>query len=371
MKKVFLFVFLLYILLNYPFIATANVDVSAKSAVVIDVASKRVLFEKDSRTKRGMASTTKIMTAVLAIEMLEFNDVVTVSPYAAGTEGSSIWLSPLEKISVNDLLYGLMLASGNDAATALAEHAAGNVEAFTILMNKKARAFGAYNTNFTNPHGLPDDNHYTTAYDLARISAFAMDNKLFAEIVKTKNKTISWEGSQWNRSLSNHNKLLKMYEHAIGIKTGFTKKDGRCLVSAAEKDGQRLVAVTLSAPDDWNDHIKMLNYCYDTFSPYTVVKEGNSAGIYAQENVQAEPISLTYEKDYITSLKNYEFDNITTKKLFNVSYPVTKGQTVGICEIYYFDDLIGSVNLIAENDSVIEERFSVTFKNLMKGLIQK
>lgn len=369
MKKTILLIFVGIFLLFKPYTASAEVSVSAQSAIVIDAASKRVLFEKDAYSKRGMASTTKIMTALIALESLSMDDTVVASPFAAGTEGSSIWLSPGEKMSVHDLLYGLMLASGNDAATALAEHTAGSVDAFTVLMNRRAKLLGAYNTNFTNPHGLPDEKHYTTAYDLAIISKHAMDNPVFAEIVATKNKTISWEGAEWDRSLSNHNKLLKRYEYAIGIKTGFTKKDGRCLVSAAEKDGVRLIAVTLSAPDDWNDHINMLDYCFDKYKSFTVCKAGDSAGDFVNED--ADDIKMTFEKDFITAVSGGEEDKIRTEKSFNVTYPVEKGQVVGKCDIYYSDEHIGSVNLIAQNASVIKKNILRIIKKLLKGLMMQ
>lgn len=370
MKRVFALIITVFLLYAAPYRACAEISVSAKSAIVIDGASDRVLFEKDAYTKRGMASTTKIMTALVAIENLDFNDVVTVSPYAAGTEGSSIWLSPLEKISVNDLLYGLMLASGNDAATALAEYASGSEEAFTVVMNRKAKEIGAYNTNFTNPHGLPDDNHYTTAYDLALISAKAMENNLFAEIVATKNKTISWEGSEWDRSLTNHNKLLNRYEYAIGVKTGFTKKDGRCLVSCAEKDGRRLICVTLNAPDDWNDHIAMHEYCFEKYKPHTVCNAGEAAGMFTNEDVNADAVTLLFEKGFTTSLTDEEIKNITVKKVFNVTYPVSKNQVVGRADIFCAEEKIGSINLIAGNDSVIKNDFLTVILKLAKGILK-
>lgn len=370
MKKIFLLLFMLVVFIDNTVTVNA-VDVSANSAVVIDCASKRVLYEKDAYTKRGMASTTKIMTALIAIENADFNEKVSVSSFAASTEGSSIWLSPGENISVGDLLYGLMLSSGNDAATALAEHIAGSMEAFTLLMNRRAAAVGAQNTNFTNPHGLPDDNHYTTAYDLALISAEAMHNDAFREIVKTQNKTISWEDSEWDRSLSNHNKLLKMYEYSTGIKTGYTKKDGRCLVSSSEKDNVRLIIVTLSAPDDWNDHINLSEYCFSQYNPYTICKQGDSAGVLVSKTKDAEDIKLTYKENYITALREEELENITKKISFSTNFPVKKGDVVGECGIYYNDCKIGAVDLISANDSEININFIKTIKQLMKGIVRQ
>ncbi|MBQ7974347.1 MAG: D-alanyl-D-alanine carboxypeptidase [Clostridia bacterium] len=371
MNKYFKLVFTVIFLLFLPVKASADVDVSAESAIVIDANSRRVLFEKNAYSKKAMASTTKIMTALVAIDELELDDIVTVSPFAASTEGSSIWLSPGEHMSVEDLLYGLMLSSGNDAATALAEHTAGSVEAFTVLMNKKAREIGALNTNFTNPHGLPDDSHYTTAYDLALISAEAIHNSLFRTICGTKTKTISWEGSQWNRSLSNHNKLLKMYDYAIGIKTGYTKKAGRCLVSAAEKDGQLLIAVTLSAPDDWNDHIRLLDYCFDKYNSFTACKQGDSAGVYVPGDKDADKVGLIYKDNFTISVTENEIENIELKNKVDVKYPIKSGQKVGVCEVYFSDNFIGCIDIIAANDAVIKKNLVSILIKLLKGLIMQ
>lgn len=371
MKKLFFVIFAFYLAFFCNITINAEPSVSAKSAVVIDLSAKRILYEKDAFTKRGMASTTKIMTALIAIENLKLDEVITVSPYAAGTEGSSIWLSPGENMSVNDLLYGLMLASGNDAATALAESVAGSEAAFTLLMNKRAAAIGANNTNFTNPHGLPDENHYTTAYDLALISAEAMENELFRQICATQHKTISWEGSQWDRSLTNHNKLLKRYEHCVGIKTGFTKKDGRCLVSAAEKDGRCLIAVTLSAPDDWNDHIKILDFCFDKYKSFTVLEEGKSGGVFIPDDPNMGDIGLIYEKGYVISATDDEIKLLKTEKELDINYPVKKGQCVGKVNVFLGETKVGSVKLIAANDAVINKSFVTILKNLLKGLIKQ
>lgn len=371
MKRAFLLVIIVSFLFCNPVMSRASVSVSAKSAIVIDAHSGRVLFEKNAFDKRGMASTTKIMTALLVLEKVDLEEIVSVSPNAAGTEGSSIWLSPYEKISVNDLLYGLMLASGNDAATALAEHTAGSVGAFTVLMNRKAKEIGAYNTNFTNPHGLPDDSHYTTAYDLALIASEAMRNKQFASIVATKNKTISWEGSEWDRSLGNHNKLLKRYEYATGIKTGFTKKDGRCLVSSAEKDGRLHICVTLNAPDDWNDHIAMHEYCFENFKAYTACKRGSTAGVFRNDKYECDDVELLFESDFVVSLRDDERDNIKIKKSCSVKYPVVAGQRVGRAEIFCNEILLGSVDLVSGNDAYEKEVFVSVFTKLAKGILKQ
>lgn len=369
LKKAAVFFTVLFLVVRAD-ISYADVGTSAASAVVIDAASNRVLYEKDAYTRRGMASTTKIMTAIIAIENLDMKDIVTVSPFASATEGSSVWLAPGEHMSAEDLLYALMLASGNDAAAALAEHTAGSVGAFTLLMNKKAKEIGAFNTSFTNPHGLPEENHYTTAYDLALIASHAMKNPLFREIVSTESKVISWEGSEWDRKVSNHNKLLKMYDGCIGIKTGFTKKDGRCLVSCAEKNGITLITVTLSDPDDWNDHMALMDYFFDRYIPYTVCEKGESAGTYKTEGCDKEKVALYYEEGFTTAILPEEEGKLSQKAVFNVSYPIKKGQRLGRLDIYYDSALIGSVGIISSEEASLKQTLITTMQNLFRGIIK-
>lgn len=254
-------------LLIFSLLITQNaiaVDLSARAAALIDGKSGKVLFEKNKDERLPMASTTKIMTGLLACESKKMKKIVTVSPVASGTEGSSLWLEPGEKQTLENLTYGLMLRSGNDAAVAIAEYLGGSTEAFALMMNERAKKIGVQNTGFQNPNGLDAEGHFTTAYDLALISREAMKNKKFRKIVSTKNKTIPWESSEWDRSLTNHNKMLWRYEGCNGIKTGFTKKSGRCLVTSAKRGKMELICVTLNAPDDWNDHTKMLDYGFET-----------------------------------------------------------------------------------------------------------
>jgi len=214
-KKILIFAF---IFLNY--LTVSCHAISAKSAVLIDGASGRVLYEHNAYEKLPMASTTKIMTGLLACESGKLEKTVKASPFASGTEGSSLWLKIGEKLTLEELTYGLMLKSGNDAAVAIAEYLGGSIDAFALLMNKRAREIGAVNTNFVNPHGLDAEGHYTTAYDLALIARKAMKNDTFRKIVSTKTYSIPMEGEKWDRALKNHNKLLWRYEGCIGIKTG-------------------------------------------------------------------------------------------------------------------------------------------------------
>ena len=254
--------------------ASAAPSVSAKSAVLIEAESGRVLYQQNAFVRLPMASTTKIMTAIVAIESGDTRRTVTVSPDAVGIEGSSVYLYPDEQLTMEELLYALLLESANDAAAAIAIAVAGSVENFAKRMNEKAESLGLTATHFTNPHGLDDEAHYTSAYDLAVLSAYALKNETFRAICATTRKTIPLKGDEGTRVLVNHNKMLTRYEGAIGVKTGFTKRSGRCLVSAAERDGLTLIAVTLGAPDDWQDHAAMLDFGFKSYQSVPLAEKG-------------------------------------------------------------------------------------------------
>ncbi|MCF7618006.1 D-alanyl-D-alanine carboxypeptidase [Bacillus sonorensis] len=252
--------------------AEPSISVSAKSAIVMDGSSGRVLFAKDEHEKRRIASITKIMTAILAIESGKLEETVTVSDRAVRTEGSSIYLKSGQKVKLKDLVYGLMLRSGNDAAVAIAEHVGGSREGFVYMMNQKAADLGMENTVFHNPHGLDDHkDHYSTAYDMALLTKYAMTNKTYQKIAGTKHYKAETMQGFWK----NKNKLLTgLYRYSTGGKTGYTKLAKRTLVSTSSKDGTNLIAVTINAPDDWNDHIQMFNYVYDHYKTYVIAKKG-------------------------------------------------------------------------------------------------
>jgi len=351
-------------------------DVSASYACVIDALSGRVLYEKNAYEKHSMASTTKIMTALVAIENKPLTDVVTVSSRAAGTEGSSMYLKSGEKIVLLDLLYGLMLASGNDAAIAIAEHVGGSVENFADMMTKKAKEIGAVNTSFKNPNGLDEEGHFTTAYDLALITKKALENETFAEIVSTVTKTISSGEENNKRTFTNHNKLLNMYEGAIGVKTGYTKKTGRCLVSAAERDGFRVIAVTLNAPDDWNDHKKMLDKAFNTYkSKPLVIKDMIIKTLPVVCGFQ-ESIELVAEDSFYITLVSE--DILRDIELYyntpsQINAPISKGTNLGTLDISYEGKYLGSVNLVAGADVEYYEppkpTFAENFIKILKTLL--
>ena len=245
---------------------------SAEKAIVMDGATGRVLYGKNTDSRSLIASTTKIMTALVVAEQCNVLDRVRIMKEAVGIEGSSMYLREGEILTVQELLYGLMLHSGNDAAVALAIYCGGTVEGFAELMNDKARQLGMKDSHFQNPNGLDAPEHYSTARDLAILASYAMENPIFYKTVSARNVTVG------ERHLRNHNKLLWLYEGADGVKTGYTRAAGRILVSSATRDGRRLIAVTINAPDDWNDHMAMLNQGFSGFEQKRIVSTGEIIG---------------------------------------------------------------------------------------------
>ena len=274
MKKTAVLLITIFLLqIFFPISVSAAPSISAKSAVVIDADTGRILYEQDAHTRRGMASTTKIMTAIVALEQASPDMLVTVDPRACGVEGSSVYLYAGEKIKMEALLYALMLQSANDAAEAIAYAVAGGIDEFAALMNQKADELGLTATHFENPHGLDGETHYTTAYELGTIAAYAMKNDLFAEIVSTVKKTIPLHDGEISRLLVNHNRLLREYDDIYGIKTGYTKKCGRTLVSAAQRNGVRLICVTLDDGNDWIDHRALLDYGFSLYGEVSLMEK--------------------------------------------------------------------------------------------------
>lgn len=249
--------------------ATAEPVISAASAIVMDAETGRVLFAHEPDRRSLIASTTKIMTGLLIAEDCTLSELVPITAEAADTEGSSLDLREGECRTVEELLYGLLLHSGNDAAVALAEYHSGSVEAFSDAMNRKAAELGLINTHLSNPHGLDAPEHYSTARELALLSAYAMDNLVFSQIVGTKEIVLN------GRTYQNHNKLLWRYEGCTGVKTGYTRAAGRILVSCAGRDGHTLIVVTINDPNDWSDHARLLDYGFARMNEYK--ENGGSA----------------------------------------------------------------------------------------------
>lgn len=277
-RVLFLWIFSLVIFSMPAYAGTQpEPDIQARAAIVMDVASGRVLYGRDIHARLPQASTTKITTAILALEKGNLQDQVRVSRAAVETGGSSIWLEEGEVHTLEDLLYALMLNSANDAAVAIAEHIAGSEEAFISMMNTKAREIGATDTHYANPHGLPDPGHYSSACDLALLTRSALQIPAFREVVQTRERVVPWEGHEWPRLLQNKNGFLfgpQSYPGAIGVKTGYTEEAGRCLVAAASRDGWELVAVVLNSPDIYGEAARLLDYAFAAFRPVRLVSRG-------------------------------------------------------------------------------------------------
>ena len=297
--------------------------ISAEKAIVLDAATGRVLYEKQADDRSLIASTTKIMTALVVCEQCNVLDRVRIPKEAVGIEGSSLYLREGEVLTVQELLYGLMLHSGNDAATALAIYCGGTVEGFAQLMNDEAARIGLTDTHFANPHGLDAPDHYSTARDLAVLAAYAMENPIFRQTVSTRNVTIG------QRSLQNHNKLLWQVDGADGVKTGYTKAAGRILVSSAARDGRRLVAVTINAPDDWADHAALLNEDFSGFSIRQIVTEGERLGTSEIVGGEAARVELLAAEDCSYALAEGEKVTIVPGGPGFVYAPVTAGADAG------------------------------------------
>ncbi len=329
MKRIFLLLLCTFLL--FAVLPQNSLALSAQCAILIDANTGRVLFSHNAEKKAGMASTTKIVTALCALENGKLDSVAKISPTAYGVEGSSMYLALNEELSLEDLLWGLMLVSGNDAATAIAEHISGSTEKFATLMNQTAEKAGAYNSHFTNPHGLSDENHYTTAQDLAKITACALKNPKFREIVSTSKKVLPRRNRDPARQLSNHNKLLHMIDGCIGVKTGFTKATGRCLVSAVERNGMCFVCVTLNAPDDWNDHIALFNQGFSEYIPQKVKTAGEFVSVASVKNGYSDAVSLSIPEDIILPLKDGEESSLSFSPIpfEDLQAPISKGDTIG------------------------------------------
>lgn len=308
---------------------------SAGAEIAMELTTRTVLTESNADKRMPMASTTKIMTAIIIAEDCNLDEEITVPDAAVGVEGSSIYLKKDERIDVRDLLYGLMLRSGNDSAVALAIHHSGSVENFITVMNERAKRIGADNTNFKNPSGLPDDEHYTTARNLCNIACYAMNNEIFREVVSSKSHVGKF------RSFENKNKMLYRYEGANGVKTGYTLKAGRCLVSSAERDGMDVVTVVLNCYDMYERSSAILDQCFYAYK----LLELNENTVFMSDRVLCK---LSKTQNLV--VKNTESLQIRIKSTVTEK-KIKKGDRVGILEIYDANGLIFSDNLYSIVDN--------------------
>ena len=311
--------------------------VSARSCCVLDAVSGRVLFEKEADRRSLIASTTKIMTAVVVLEHCPLHMKYEIPPQAAGIEGSSIYLQAGEVLTVEDLLYGMMLHSGNDAAVALALACSDDLKEFVDLMNLQAQKLGLKHTHFDNPNGLDGDTHYSTAYDLALLTRYALKNGDFVRIVSTKTKTIGC------RCLTNHNKLLWMVDGAMGVKTGFTKAAGRILVSAAEQKGRRLIAVTIRDGNDWADHRALYDYGFSCYEEREAVRQGETVGAVSMLDGRTLPVTAGETLTY--ALRPSEQPEITVTYPMVAYGPGISGEFAGWAVVKIGERQIGRIKL--------------------------
>ncbi len=347
--KIILVTILLFVYTSINVAAIAP-QTSGKAAILMDGRSGRILYENNIREKLPMASTTKIMTAIVALEHGNLDDIITIPPEASGIEGSSIWLSPGETHTLKDLLYALMLRSGNDAATAIAIHIGGSVEGFVSMMNLTSRRIGAMDTNFTNPHGLHDDEHYTTAYDLALITSYGLNNPVFEEIVSTKYYTMPWEGHDWDRAMRNKNKILWTYEGANGVKTGYTKKAGRCFVGSSKRNGMQLIAVVLNCGPMFEESTALLDYGFENYRNVPIVEQDQFIQTLTVINGVQEEVNLVAKQEYSIALNESELNLIRTKVVVPhaLEAPIEAGQWAGSLQIYLGHELVEEIPIITE-----------------------
>lgn len=366
-KRISVFVVSLLIVFQPLMISyAAEMTVSAQSAVLMCFNTGEVLYSKDAHKQLSMASTTKIMTSLLALESGTPEREITVTKQMVTVDGTSMGLLPGDSVSLRELVYGMMLPSGNDAANTVAHILGGSQEGFARMMNDRARLIGMKNTNFVTASGLDSGEHYSTAYDMALLAAECLVNPEFVSICSARKATLTYGNPPYRRTLSNHNRLLWSFDGAIGMKTGFTKKSGRCLVSAAERDGVTLIAVTLNAPDDWNDHIRMLEYGFSVTETeeFSFDLTGVSVPVFGgnKKTVCVEMHSLP------TLVKRSKVYSSVLLLSPYVYAPVSKGDSVGTLLVRYEDETVARIDLIAACD--VEYKQSEPQQEEQKGYFE-
>lgn len=368
------FSYLLVFLLTTSAVVTAAPNkppaINANAAILMDAKTGEVLFAQNIHKRYAPASTTKVLTAIIAIESGRLEEEVEISLRAAGTGGSSMHLYAGQKLSLRELVTGLLLRSGNDAAVAIAEHLSGSVEEFVLAMNAKAQSLGAVNSNFRNPHGLTAVSHYSTAFDLAWISRYALTNPIFAEIVNTRETTIDWldrRGKEKDANLRNTNKLLWMLEDADGVKTGTTGEAGPCLVSSATRGNQRLIAVVLHDHSRWQDSMQLLKYGFDSFDIYEYADAGDIVGPIAVEGGTADAVDVTINQVAAVIVKPEDYPHVTVELDLpeKIKAPVYQGQKIGEVIFFVRDKAVKTVDIISTKDVAEQTPTSIFFEHLL------
>lgn len=348
MKKPMLMLLLLLLLVSGAKAQAAafSLPVTAKSAILMEAKTGRVLMEKNAQARAFPASTTKMATGILAMESGKLTDAVTVSQRAAETEGSSIWLEAGEQLTLEQLCYGLMLHSGNDAANAIAEYLGGSEGDFVAQMNALAKRAGATDTHFANANGLPDNNHYSTAHDLAKIAAYGLRNPAFKKVVATDHAIIPWGGKPFQRELYNSNHLLATFDGANGVKTGYTEVAGHCLVASAQRNGLQLIAVVLDSEDMWRDSAALLEAGFNRLKPVNFLGAGQpltmAPVLFGEREQVAVGPGQTLVLPAPEAADDYRYE-INSGKL--LAYPPQQGEAAGSVRVYYREQLIDEVPL--------------------------
>ena len=334
--------------------------ISAQKAIVLDATTGRVLYEKRADEKSLIASTTKIMTALMVCEQCNVLDRFCVPKEAVGIEGSSMYLREGEVLTVQELLYGMMLHSGNDAATALAIYCGGTVEGFAQMMNDKARMLGLKGSHFVNPHGLDAPDHYSTARDLAKLASYAMGNPVFAHTVSTKSVRIG------QRQLTNHNKLLWRVDGADGVKTGFTKAAGRILVSSAKRGGRRLIVVTIEDGNDWADHAALFEEGFSRFRVCPLVQKGQRLGVLPVFGGTEEWVEVHAQENFSVAMANGERVSVAFSRKGPAFAPVVEGADAGMAYLCLDGNVVGQIPVVY--GKTIEQQ-SIEKKSILQNLL--
>lgn len=354
-------------LLLFPLIVCAeDVSTSAAACVVLDQRSGRVLLSHQMDVPLPMASTTKVMTALLAMEQGNLSAPVTASRNAFGVPGTSIYLSLGETLSLEEMLYGLMLASGNDAAVAIAEHIGGTVDDFCLMMTQRAQELGCTNTKFLTPHGLPCEGHYTTAHDLALIAREAMNHDLFRQIVSTTRAKIPWEGRDYDRVLNNKNRLLTTYEGATGIKTGYTRKAGRCLVFGAQRNGMEIIGVVLNCSDWFDEAARLMDLAFEQFESVTMLTAGESLRTISVSASGDQTVSAVLSADLTAVVPKNALPQLVVELPDTVTAPIHAGDVLGQAYLSWMNEPVCMVDLIADAD-VPRDDFSFRWQHYWQG----
>lgn len=341
MKRWILFLAALVFTLECIFSGASAVSTCASSSILMDVDSGRILFGENIHEKRLIASITKLLTALVAVENTpDLDKKIVITPECTGIEGSSVYLQAGETMTMRELLYGLLLQSGNDAAAAIAVNVSGDVNSFVELMNQRAAELGMNDSHFVNPSGLNDDNHYSTAYDMALLACACLENTVVANVCSTKVATAG------NRTFVNHNKLLTRYDGCIGMKTGYTEHAGRTLVSAARRNGRTLVCVTLNDGNDWNDHETLLNYGFNNYRLETLCLEGDVMGVIPLRGSLIPVIPVVPAQKLVFPLAENERLDLEISIKDGVEAPAQKGQIVGLATWSLEGIPVAEVNLV-------------------------